>query len=420
MKREDALPQDSKKPSHRSRPRKVATWPEQVRVGRAVVRIYRRQNASGNWSYVVANYSTGSRKFDSYSTHAAARTAAQELAARQLDGQQLAAGLRNADAAEYLTLRRMANGADLVALLSAASEALKDLEGDHGALISAARLYRDQRNRITKEVNVPDAVAEYIESKIRDQRRPDTIRDLKTRLNRFKADFQTPVSTVTTPLLSEWLDRTGGGPVVRRNTLVLLGTFFRWCGERGYIDPSRNPASGIKRPKIIRDTEPSTYSPEQLQTLLDHASPAFRPLVALMAFTGLRPAEALRLRWDQVRWNEGVILVEGRGAKTRTRRLVPILEPLASWIPNPKSEGPIWSLSSVSWHRERTSLIQASGVKWLQDGLRHSWISCRVGMVEDVGKVALEAGNSADVIFKNYRALKTKVQAEAWFAVRPR
>ena len=41
-------------------------------------------------------------------------------------------------------------------------------------------------------------------------------------------------------------------------------------------------------------------------------------------------------------------------------------------------------------------------------------------MVEDVGKVALEAGNSPDVIFKNYRALKTKVQAAAWFAVGPR
>ena len=50
-------------------------------------------------------------------------------------------------------------------------------------------------------------------------------------------------------------------------------------------------------------------------------------------------------------------------------------------------------------------------MKWKQNALRHSFISYRMAMVRDVNQVALEAGNSPDIIFRNYLELVTQTQA---------
>ena len=44
----------------------------------------------------------------------------------------------------------------------------------------------------------------------------------------------------------------------------------------------------------------------------------------------------------------------------------------------------------------------------------------RVAVLKDVAAVALEAGNSLQVIFSNYRALATEAEGKQWFAVAPK
>ena len=48
---------------------------------------------------------------------------------------------------------------------------------------------------------------------------------------------------------------------------------------------------------------------------------------------------------------------------------------------------------------------------WVKNGLRHSFISYRLAILNDTARVALEAGNSAKVIFAPYRDLVTPEQA---------
>jgi hypothetical protein len=55
----------------------------------------------------------------------------------------------------------------------------------------------------------------------------------------------------------------------------------------------------------------------------------------------------------------------------------------------------------------------------LADGLRHSYISYRLAVLHDTARVALEAGNSSEVIFMHYRELVTPEEAYAWFNVKP-
>jgi hypothetical protein len=57
---------------------------------------------------------------------------------------------------------------------------------------------------------------------------------------------------------------------------------------------------------------------------------------------------------------------------------------------------------------ERAS--RRAGVEWKRNGFRHSYISYRVAAIKDVPAVALECGNSPQVIFSSYRALATDAE----------
>lgn len=57
--------------------------------------------------------------------------------------------------------------------------------------------------------------------------------------------------------------------------------------------------------------------------------------------------------------------------------------------------------------------------KWKHNALRHSFISYRVAEVKNVAEVALEAGNSPQMIFQHYRELVRPEAAKAWFGLMP-
>jgi hypothetical protein len=58
----------------------------------------------------------------------------------------------------------------------------------------------------------------------------------------------------------------------------------------------------------------------------------------------------------------------------------------------------------------------AANIKWKQNALRHSWISYRLAEIQDVNRVALGAGNSPQMIFRDCRELATPEQGRTWFA----
>ncbi len=56
---------------------------------------------------------------------------------------------------------------------------------------------------------------------------------------------------------------------------------------------------------------------------------------------------------------------------------------------------------------------------WKKNALRHSYISYRVAETQDVAQVALEAGNSPQIIFQHYRELVRLKEAKEWCAIEP-
>ena len=63
--------------------------------------------------------------------------------------------------------------------------------------------------------------------------------------------------------------------------------------------------------------------------------------------------------------------------------------------------------------------IEVPKFKWKHNALRHSFISYRVADIQNVAQVALEAGNSPQMIFQHYRELVRPAEAKAWFTIEP-
>ena len=72
-------------------------WPKTIKFGREAVKVYRRKSGG----FMVANYSSGERKLESYSTEAKAIEAANLLARRLSTKQVVAANMTNSEAASY-------------------------------------------------------------------------------------------------------------------------------------------------------------------------------------------------------------------------------------------------------------------------------------------------------------------------------
>ena len=148
--------------------------------------------------------------------------------------------------------------------------------------------------------------------------------------------------------------------------------------------------------------------------------------MALGAFAGLRSAEIERLEWADVDQARGHITISAAKAKTASRRIVPLLPNLAAWLaPYAKKTGPVWKGKHCEFYeaQQATAAATASNdkppVTWKTNALRHSFISYRVADIQNVAQVALEAGNSPQMIFSNYRELVAPADAATWFAIAP-
>jgi hypothetical protein len=104
---------------------------------------------------------------------------------------------------------------------------------------------------------------------------------------------------------------------------------------------------------------------------------------------------------------------------------------LKRWLkPHIRKAGPVWPhcvaylyelLRELAPKAEVTMKEQNHKAKlqWKPNALRHSFISYRVASIKNVAQVALEAGNSPQMIFSNYRELVTEHDAEKWFKIMP-
>ncbi|NQX00097.1 hypothetical protein HQ447_05510 [bacterium] len=259
---------------------------------------------------------------------------------------------------------------------------------------------------------------------------------LKKHLKPFVAAFgQTPLASITLAQMELHLTANPNhGNETRRRVRASLVTFFRWCRVREFLPDSKTAAEKCEIP-IVGDSIPETYDPAQLRLLLHAVRPDFLPWLATAVFAGVRTDEISPipgskkspLAWSDFQWDRGIIIVRPETAKTKRRRVVPILPALRAWLyPIKKERGPIHAACAPTKRgkgkdaQAETARLGALIGGWKPNAIRHSFISYRAA-TPGVGlaQTAMEAGNSEAEARASYNDAKGPDEAAEWFAVMP-
>jgi integrase len=403
--------------------RQKRSKPGTVTVGNVKVRIYtvNRPTALGKTrrTFEVSDYTNGKRRFRVFSDETEAKREAERIARQLATGEATAASLRNTDAASYGRAIELLSpvGIPLEVAAGNYAKAFEILGGDF--IIEAAQFYaRHRADKITPR-RVADVVAELIASK-EGRKSARYVADLRARLNRFAADFAVDIGTITGPDVQSWLDRLKLAARTAKNFRSCLCTLFSFAESHGYVLKGANPAADTDEISTDDDGAIEIFTPAEILALLKAAPVDFQPVVAIGAFAGLRTAEIERLDWADIDLSGGFIEVKAKKAKTRSRRLVPILPNLAQWLaPFASQTGNVWKGTPATLIDARAETVKAAEVAWKDNGLRHSFISYRLAEIQNAAQVALEAGNSPQMVFRHYRELVKPAEAARWFAVTP-
>jgi integrase len=412
----------------------------QVKRGNVIVKIYPVQNRVGDRTYTqyaVVYYEGAQRRAKRFADLQEAKREAEFVAIKLASGDHEVLRLTSMDRTVYLqslvTLCPL--NVPLNIAVTEYAAAVKSLP-QGTTLKEACDFFRHRHPAAVQQRTVQQVVDEMLAAKRAANLSPVHVKDMESRLGRFARDFQMNISAVSTAMLQAWLDAMEARGRTKRNYLNAIGTMVRFAAARKYLPKEAiDEVRAVQRAKEANG-EIEIFAPSELRLLLHVARPELIPWLTIAAFSGLRTAELQRLDWADVNLPERYIEIKASKAKTASRRLAPIPDNLAAWIaPFVQVSGRVTKFENMSkqivWLvRDLNAALPKSAqhagdvgtvtpFMWKHNGLRHSFISYRLAATKDMAQVALEAGNSPQMIFQHYRQLVTEAEAIKWFGIQP-
>jgi integrase len=380
-------------------------------------------------SFTAEYFLLGKRKQESRSSFDEAKSAAVNACRQISRGQQVSLTLANGDRLEYLRANEAVTPIG-IKLDVAAHEyaAAVGILPPGTTLKEAVQFFRSRSPAVLENRSVRKVANEMLAVKRAAKLSDVHLKDLESRLNRFSDDFQVDIGNLSSAMIQAWLDAMNVVGRTKQNYLRVIGALFRFAVSRKYLPKdSVEEIESVQAPKVDSG-EVEIFTPEYMREILTAARPEMIPFLAIGAFAGLRSAEIVRLDWQEINLKESYIEIKASKAKTGARRLVPITDNLAKWLaPYAKKSGSI--ISFKSWWNQIPKTVEAVNKNrgqteskpfvWKHNALRHSFCSYRVAAIKNVAQVALEAGNSAQMIFQHYRQLVSEGNAAEWFGIMP-
>ncbi|MBN8247216.1 MAG: tyrosine-type recombinase/integrase [Verrucomicrobia bacterium] len=375
---------------------------------------------------MLADYSTGKRRLRWFVRLPDAKAEAVRLATLTNAGDLEGASMTGEDRRKLMRATELVAPFDMDAPTACAlfADAAK-LVGPH-KVVTAAEQYAKLHPAARERISLAKCVDEYQAAKEAKKRSERHLATLRSILGRFHRDHPGKcISDFDTAGIQSWLDRLkreDGEPVsaqTRKSHASVVGSLFEYLRRRGAV--AENPCRDLERESADSEGDVEFWTPDEAATLLRAADLVILPGLAIALFAGVRTAEVCRLTWRAIDFDQGHIEIGSKGAKTRSRRLVPLGDNLRAWLlpHRGEPEAMIFPEHSDGFPKRVTEAAERAGVRRIANGARHSFISYRVAETGDVSRTALEAGNSPAVIFGHYRGLATREQARKFFEIRP-
>ena len=269
------------------------------------------------------------------------------------------------------------------------------------------------QKEIPNYITLSDAVCRYVDAKKWQDLRTSSFKQIKRYLQQLCINFKgKQCHEISTSMIEIWFRKCGWKRSTIDGVLAKIGLFFNWCVREKYI--SANPTKGVMRPR--RDeSEPCIFSPYEVARLLSvscYKDPKLLPYLTLGLFAGVRPEETMRLNWNNI--TEHGINISGHKAKTRQRRFVTIADNLAAWL---KLRG---NLPPQNRQKRLEAIRRTADVTWGHDIMRHTFASYHLAYHGSPDRTAHELGHrDTNMLFRHYRQLVTKEDAEKFWAICP-
>lgn len=231
---------------------------------------------------------------------------------------------------------------------------------------------------------------------------------------------KTQLSAMTRARVEELLAESSLGNVTKTNLVRCYRALENFAKKKSYLGQDyRSICEDISLPKKVG--MPLVFTPEELMRLFIVLNKQEIAYVATMAFGGPRRAEFERMTGKHLTFDEGQARIDETIAKTKARRTLDIVPNLQEWLDlvEVKDDEFIVSKKKVAEISGNKARLAQVGLKWKNNGLRHSFCSYHLAKHRDLAKTALLAGNSAEIIKDHYNAVVSSKDAEYWFNITP-
>ena len=264
--------------------------------------------------------------------------------------------------------------------------------------------------------NLPEKLKDFIA--IKENANLSDIRHVKSRLNKLK-DFT--YETVTSSALFNLVRSFNLSPKTQKHYLDLWKEFFAWSETRAYIKESPfNYIHDSDLPKVPTSSHktPTIEITKKFFELVKQRYPQYVGAFALVAFGGVRIAEATRLTISDIDFEEREIKIAKTISKTRQNWLQANMpDNVWTWIKKypPTQE---W----VKLDKNKISLIYAYTEHILaHNGLRHGFATYHLSLYRDSPKTSiLMRHRNPNMLWQNYLDdLVPKKQAKEYFEIVP-
>ena len=229
----------------------------------------------------------------------------------------------------------------------------------------------------------------------------EDINTMKGKLKKFGIAFESALSEISAEQYRVYFRTIAGSARNRMNHRNTVRRLVNWAKDNGYLAFDHPGLPRFAGKVKVAPKRVEVFDLRQREELIRQARLVERPMTLIKAYTPIRQKEVGVSRWENIDWEVGIMMVWGEDAKKREPRPIHLPRELCERLrPLAQPTGRIYPFES--FYKVGPRLARKAGLNWIKNGWRTTTISHLQAAVNDMPRVAEEAGTSVGKMKSNY------------------